>query len=110
MFLSCSETKTYSPAETAKIVATSFYHDDAPTMKKHTTAAGYSNLLSIQALFLESDSSKMNFKIIDETADGDVTWIKYRTDYDPTPGVFKLIQEDNQWKVTYNGPRDRGPF
>ena len=52
----------------------------------------------------------MNFKIINEAVDGDVTWIKHSTDYNPTPGIFKLIQEDNQCKVDMEGPRERRPF
>lgn len=42
--------------------------------------------------------------------EGEVAWIKYSTVYDPKPGVFKLVKKDGQWKVTHNGPRDKGPF
>ncbi|QDO95273.1 hypothetical protein FNB79_15265 [Formosa sediminum] len=108
--ISCSENKTYSPSETAKIVAESFYHNDTSTLKEYTTTVGYSNLKSIQDMFIVDKDSDINFKVLDEAMDGDIAWIKYTTKSDPTPGVFKLIKENGTWKVTHNGPRDRGPF
>ena len=99
-----------SPSETAKVVAESFYHGDKATLKKHTTEEGYTNLSSIQDMFVQDKNSESNFKIVDEAMEGNVAWIKYSTAYDPKPGVFKLVQKDGQWKVTHNGPRDKGPF
>ncbi|NGX82711.1 hypothetical protein [Aequorivita sp. KMM 9714] len=110
LFFSCSENKNLSPSETAKVVAESFYHGDEATLKKHTTAEGYANLSSIQAMFTEDKDSEAHFKVVDEAMDGEVAWVKYSTAYDPKSGVFKLVQEDGQWKVTHNGPRDKGPF
>ncbi|WP_445733602.1 hypothetical protein [Mariniflexile sp.] len=110
LFLSCSENKNLSPSETAKVVAESFYHGDEATLKKYTTAEGYANLSSIQAMFAEDKDSEANFKVVDEAMDGEVAWVKYSTVYDPKPGIFKLVKENNQWKVTHNGPRDKGPF
>ena len=110
LFISCSQTKNLSPSETAKVVAESFYHGDEATLKKHTTAEGYANLSSIQAMFAQNKNSASSFKIVDEAMDGKVAWVKYSTTYDPKPGVFKLVQEDGQWKVAHNGPRDKGPF
>jgi hypothetical protein len=110
LFFSCSENKNLSPSETAKVVAESFYHGDEATLKKHTTVEGYANLSSIQAMFTEDKNSEVNFKVVDEAMDGEVAWVKYATAYDPKPGVFKLVREDGQWKVTHNGPRDQGPF
>ncbi|SRX51999.1 hypothetical protein [Aequorivita sp. CIP111184] len=110
LFISCSENKNLSPSETAKVVAESFYHGDEATLKKHTTAEGYANLSSIQSMFTEDRDSEANFKVVDEAMDGEVVWVKYSTAYDPKPGVFKLVQEDGQWKVTYNGPREKEPF
>lgn len=110
LVVSCSENKNLSPSETVKIVATSFYHGDAATLKKHTTTEGYANLSSIQEMFSEDEDSEINFKVVEEAMNGEVAWIKYSTAYDPKPGVFKLIKEDGQWKVTHNGPRDKGPF
>ena len=110
LFLSCSENKNLSPSETAKIVAESFYHGNDSNLKKHTTAEGYANLSNIQAMFVQDKDSEANFKIVDEAMEGETAWIKYSTTYDAKPGVFKLVQEDGQWKVTHNGPRDKGPF
>lgn len=110
LFISCSQNENLSPTETAKVVAESFYHGDEATLKKHTTEEGYANLSSIQEMFAQDKSSDSNFKIVDEAMEEKVAWIKYSTDYDPKPGVFKLVQENGQWKVTHNGPRDRGPF
>lgn len=109
-FFSCLENKNLSPSETAKVVAESFYHGDEVTLKKHTTAEGYANLSSIQEMFSEDKDSEAHFKVIDDVLDGEVAWVKYSTTYDPKPGVFKLVKENEQWKVTHNGPRDKGPF
>ena len=102
--------RTRSPSETPKVVAESFYHDDEETLKKHTTASGFENLLSIQSMFAQDKDSKTEFKIVEEATEGDVVWIKYTTDFDPKASIFKLIKEDDQWKVTHNGPRDKGSF
>lgn len=110
LFIFCSQNKNLSPAETAKVVAESFYHGDEATLKKHTTAEGYANLSSIQTMFTEDKDSEADFKVVDEAMDGEVAWVKYSTAYDPKPGVFKLVQEAGQWKVTHNGSRDKGPF
>lgn len=109
-FLSCVGKKDLSPSETAKIVAESFYQGDKETLKKYTTESGYTNLSSIQAMFVEDKNSESHFKVMDEKSEDTFTWIKYSTSYDSKPGVFKLIKEDGIWKVTHNGPRDRGPF
>ena len=110
LFISCSGNKAMSPSETAKVVAESFYHGDKASLKKHTTAEGYANLSSIQEMFVQDKNSKSDFKIIDEAMVGEIIWIKYSTAYDSKPGIFKLVKEYGQWKVTHNGPRDNGPF
>ncbi|MFC4689956.1 hypothetical protein ACFO5T_05900 [Dokdonia genika] len=110
LLISCTETETLSPAETAKVVAESFYHGDMHTLKKYTTAEGYTNLASIQELLQEDKNSPSDFKVIDEAVVGEIVWIKYTTTYDAKPSIFKLIKENNVWKVTHNGPRDKGPF
>ena len=61
-------------------------------------------------MFNEDKDSEANFKVVDEAIDGEVAWVKYSTSYNPKPGIFKLVQEDDQWKVMYNGPREKGPF
>ncbi len=110
LFLSCSENKNLSPSETAKIVAQSFYHGNDSNLKKYTTAEGYANLSSIQDMFAQDKNSEAKFKLVDEAMEGETAWIKYSTAYDPKPGIFKLVKENGQWKVTHNGPRDKGPF
>ncbi len=61
-------------------------------------------------MFTEDKDSESNFQVVDEQRESEVTWIKYSTSHDPNPGVFKMVKEDGQWKVTHNGPRDIGPF
>lgn len=110
LFLSCTGTNEKSPSETAKIVAESFYQGDKVTLKKYTTKEGFANLSSIQDLFAQDKDSASEFKLIEEKTSKDIAWIKYSTSYDPKPGVFKLVQEDGQWKVTHNGPQEKIPF
>jgi len=110
LVLCCAGEKELSPSETAKLVAESFYHGDDETLKKYTSQSAYENLSQIQELFLEAEENTSNFEVIEEKKKGVTVWIKYSTSFDPKPGVFKLIQENGQWKVTHNGPRDNGPF
>ncbi|MAN29336.1 MULTISPECIES: hypothetical protein [Mesonia] len=110
LVLSCAGKQDLSPSETAKIVAESFYHGDKATLKKYTTESGYANLSSIQEMFAEDKNSESDFKVVDKQREGEITWIKYSTSYDPKPGIFKLVKEDDLWKVTHNEPQDRGPF
>jgi hypothetical protein len=110
LFLACAGKQDLSPSETAKIVAESFYHGDKETLKEYTTASGYANLSSIQEMFTEDKDSESNFQVVDKKTESEVAWIKYSTSYDPKPGVFKMVKEEGQWKVTHNGPRDKGPF
>ncbi|WP_026451329.1 DUF4878 domain-containing protein [Aequorivita capsosiphonis] len=107
--ISCSQDKNLSPAETAKIVLKGLYEKDNTTMKKHTTADGYSGLLMIQDMVPENNK-EVTVEILDESVDGDTAWVKYNTSYDEKPGVFKLVKENGQWKVSSKGPRERGPF
>lgn len=109
LFIACEE-KQLSHTETAKIVAESFYQGDKSTLKQHTTAESYAILANLQPLFAEDENSDPDFKIIDETVDGDVAWVKYSTSYDEKPGVFKLVKQNGQWKVTERRPREKVPF
>jgi len=110
LVLSCAGEKELSPSETAKIVAESFYYGDKETLQKYTTKEGYANLVTVQNMFQEDKESKSNFEVIDEKAQDVEVWIKYTTSFDLKPGIFKLVKENGQWKVTHNGPRDNGPF
>ncbi len=109
LFISCSQDKNFSPTETAKMVLKSFYEKDNSTMKKYTTTDGYSGLLMIQDMVPESNK-EVTVEILGENVDGDTAWVKYNTSYDEKPGVFKLVKENGQWKVSSKGPRERGPF
>ena len=109
LFISCSENKNVSPSETAKIVAESFFSKDESVLKKHTTSEGYASLITVQNMMPDSDKD-IEVEILDEAVDGETGWVKYTTSYDGKSGVFKLIKENSQWKVTNKGPREKGPF
>lgn len=61
-------------------------------------------------MFAKPKGSKSNFKLIDETTEGDVAWVKYSTSYDKTPEIFKLIKLDGKWKVTVKIPKEKVPL
>ena len=109
LFLSCSESTTKSPSETAKAVAESFFSKDESALKRHTTTEGYASLITVQNMLPESDK-EIEVEILDEAIDGDTAWVKYNTSFDGKSGIFKLVKEDEQWKVTSKGPREKGPF
>ena len=62
------------------------------------------------AMFARSENKDSNFKVIEKSIDGDIAWIKYSTSYDKTPRVFKLVNQDGQWKVTARRPGEEVPF
>jgi len=107
LFISCSETKNMSPSETATIVVESFYAKDNNILKKHTTSDGYDSLIMIQGLVPDSDNDA-KVTISDEEIETDTAWVKYSSNYDNKPGIFKLVKDDGQWKVTSKGPREKG--
>ena len=109
LFISCSQTKNLSPAETATIVAKSFFTKDESALKKHTTSEGYNSLITVQNMMPDSDK-EIEVEILDEAIDKEIAWVKYKTTYDGKPGVFKLVKDNGQWMVTSKGPRERGPF
>lgn len=98
-----------SPSETAKIVAKSFFSKDESTLKKHTIPEGYSSLITGLNMMPDSDK-EINVEILDEVIDKEIAWVKYKTTYDGKSGIFKLVKENDQWKVTNKGPREKGPF
>lgn len=109
LFISCSGNKNMSPSETATIVVESFYAKDNSTLKKHTTSDGYDSLIMIQNLVPDSDNDA-TVTIADEVVENDTAWVKYSSNYDQKPGIFKLVKDNGQWKVTNKGPREKGPF
>ena len=100
LFISCAGTQDSSPASIAEIVAESFYQRDEATLKKHTTPEGFTTFSNLQKMFAKPKGSETKFKLIDEVTEGEVAWVKYSTAYDKTPGIFKLVKENDQWKVT----------
>ena len=106
---SCTEKQNLTHIETAKIVVESFYKKDNSTLKKHTTSDGYNGLIMIQDMISNEDKDA-KVEILGEALEGDLAWVKYNSSYDKNPGVFKLIKENGQWKVTSKKPRERGPF
>ena len=110
LFVSCAGTQDSSPAAVAEIVAQSFYQGDEATLKKHTTPEGFATFSNLQKMFAKPKGSESNFKLIDETTEGDVAWIKYSTSYDKTPGIFKLVKLDGKWKVTVRDPKEKAPL
>ena len=110
LFLACAGEQDLSPAETTRIVVESFYKGDNPTLKKYTTSESYANFTSLQGMFAEDKSSDSNFKVVNETIEGDVAWVKFSTSYEEKPSTFKLVKADGRWKVTERKPREKTPF
>ena len=109
LFISCSENKNMSHTETAEIVAESFFSKDESTLKKHTTAAGYSSLI-IGLNAMPNSDKVIEVEILEEAIDGEIAWVRYKTTFDGKAGIFKLVKENDQWKVTNKGPREKGLF
>jgi hypothetical protein len=108
-FVGCSQTQL-SHIDTAKIVVESFYKNDNALLKKHTTSESYASFMAIQAMIAPGNDGPLNFKLIEETVDGDVAWVKFATSYEEKPETFKLIKTVAQWKVTEKGLREKAPF
>jgi hypothetical protein len=98
-----------SHTETAEIVAKSFFSKDESTLKKHTTSEGYASLITVQNMLPDTDK-EIEVEILDESIDGEIGWVKYKTSYDGKTGIFKLVKENEQWKVTNKEPREKGAF
>ena len=109
LFISCSGNKNLSHRETAEIVAKSFFLKDESALKKHTTSEGYASLITVLNMLPDSDK-EIKVEILDENVNGEIAWVKYSTTYDGKTGVFKLVKENDQWKVTNKGPREKGSF
>ncbi|MFI8380557.1 hypothetical protein [Leeuwenhoekiella sp. NPDC079379] len=110
LFFSCGINEESKPSKTAQIVAESFYQGDETTLKEYTTEEGYANFKILIAMFAKSKNTDSDFKVLEETVEGQVAWVKYSTSYDKTPGIFKLLNENGVWKVTARRPGEKGPF
>ena len=98
-----------SHTETAQIVAESFFTKDESALKKYTTSDGYASLITVQNMIPESDK-EIKVEILNEAIEGEIAWVKYKTSFDGKSGIFKLVKENDEWKVTSKGPREKGPF
>lgn len=109
IFMACADAEK-SHTETAEIVVESFYEKDLPTLEKYTTEESFQAFLSIQDMFSASEIDNSNFKVVQETEEEDIAWVKFTTAYEKQPETFKLIKVNGQWKVTERGVREKGPF
>lgn len=109
LFISCTGNNNMSHTETARIVAESFFSKNESALKKHTTSDGYASLITVQNMLPDSDK-EIEVEVLDEAIEGEIAWVKYKTSFDGKTGIFKLVKENGQWKVTSKGPREKGPF
>ncbi len=109
LFISCAKTQL-SHIETAQIVVESFYQKDNTKLKKYTTTESYESFIAVQNHITSTDTDNSNFKVLQETVDGNTAWVKFTTSYEDKPETFKLVQNDGKWKVTETGLREKGPF
>jgi len=110
LLFACTEQQQLTPTEVSKVVAESFYQKDNASLKKHTTPEGYDGMIAIQNFVGDDNPENSDFKVLDETTEGDIAWVKFTTSYDAKPETFKLIKQDGQWKVTQQRVREKGPF
>lgn len=108
-FLTCTD-KQMSHTETAKVVVESFYKKDNSKLKSHTTPESYESFLAVQDVMTSEDAGASNYKVLEETIDGDTAWVKFTTSYEEKPETFKLVKVDGKWKVTEKGLREKIPF
>lgn len=106
--MACGEAQM-SHTETAQTVVESFYTKDLPTLEKHTTKESFDSFMYIQEAFPAEDKDS-NFKVLQETENGNTAWVKFTTAYDEQPETFKLIRENGSWKVAEIGMGEKGPF
>ncbi len=110
LLFACAGEQSSKPSDVAKTVLESIYQGDEEVLKAHTTEEGYASFNTVMAMFSKNKNSDSNFKVLEESMDGDIAWVKYTTSYDKTPGIFKLIKQDGEWKVTARRPKEKTPF
>ncbi|MCM4160872.1 DUF4878 domain-containing protein [Antarcticibacterium flavum] len=106
--MACAEAQM-SHTETAKAVVESFYTKDLPTLEKHTTKESFDSFMYIQESF-PAEEKGSNFKVLQETENGNTAWVKFTTAYEEQPETFKLVKENGNWKVAEIGMGEKGPF
>lgn len=111
VLMACSQTQV-SHTDTAKIVVESFYKNDNATLKKHTTADSYASYMSIQGMVAPGDAKpkNSNFKVLNESVEGDIAWVQFTSAYAEKPETFKLQQVNGKWLVALQGTREKSPF
>ena len=107
--LTCAD-KPMTHTETTKQVVESFYNRDNAKLKSYTTSESYESFLAVQDFMTPEDPGASNFNVLEETVEGDVAWVKFRTSYEEKPETFKLIKQKGKWKVTEMGLREKSPF
>jgi hypothetical protein len=98
-----------SPSETPEIVTKSVFSKDESALKKYTTSEGYASLVTVQNMLSDSDK-EIEIEILNEAIDGEIAQVKYKTSYDGKSGIFKLVKENDQWKVTNKVAREKMSF
>lgn len=46
------------------------------------------------------ESGPSDFKVMEETIEGETAVVKFTTSYEENPETFKLIKVDGEWKVS----------
>ena len=59
---------------------------------------------------IPESNKEIKVEILDEAIEGEIAWVKYKTSFDGKSGIFKLVKENEHWKVTSKSPREKGPF
>ena len=108
LFMACAEAQM-SHTETAQIVVESFYTKDLPTLERYTTKESFAAFMYIQSAYPQ-ETRESNFKVLRETENGNIGWVKFTTVYEEQPETFKLIKKNGTWKVTEIGIGEKGPF
>ncbi|WAC02749.1 nuclear transport factor 2 family protein [Lacinutrix neustonica] len=102
----CSKSQV-SHTHTAKIVIESFHQNNNATLKKQMTADSYASYMSILGIVATGDpkTQTYNFKVLEETVNGDIACVKFTTVYLEKTETFKILKQDGQWKVALQGVR-----
>ncbi|MDN3664070.1 hypothetical protein ACFFU1_11525 [Algibacter miyuki] len=108
-FIGCNQPQL-SHVDTAKNVVESFYKNENTKLEKHTTTDSYQSFMAIQALVAPGTTQASNFKLIQESVNGDTAWVKFSTSYEDQPEIFKLVKVDKKWKVTEKDKNEKSPF
>lgn len=107
--LGCEE-EHWSHTETARIVVESFYHEELPTLQKHTTPESFNNFMNIRDRIPTPETHDSGFEVLQDTVMGETAWVKFTTAFEDQPETFKLVKENERWKVTEIELGEDSPF